>query len=264
MANFCNNCGANLGGDAKFCPGCGTNVSTPPPLAAAPAYAAPSAPVYAAPTASVASKNNLPWIIAGLATLAMVVLVSYLLFSRPATGTAGTAAMAAGAKEGEALGPEVIKFVNSEANIRSMATARGEESKIVGSVKRGNQVKGTMHMGLSGDAHWFKLADGRGYISAVNLGDAPTVVAAAPAAPPARAQVRAAIGGASYCTVATNSGNLRIRATPNGRIIGGLPKGARFQAFGQQADEAGGAWVQIQPVELRYPVGWASAAYVAC
>lgn len=289
MAGFCKNCGTEVADNVKFCTNCGASTAEATGAAATREVAAtpvpaPASSAYQQPYTQPPRSNT--GLIAALvgALILLAALGTYLFMTRGgetaaaggnesvATGNAPTstngAAPAAtpaaqpynGPTEGAAVGPEVVKYVSSDANIRNIATAQGSGSQVTGTLKRGAQVKGVMHQGLSGGTHWLKLSDGRGYVSAINLGDGPP--AAAPAVDTRRA--RAPVSNATYCTVVTKSGNLRIRSGPNGRIIGGMPPGARFQAYGGDYDNAGTYWVQVQPVELRYPVGWVSADHVAC
>ncbi len=266
MANFCNQCGSALAVGAKFCPGCGTAAENGAPAAASAPQNVQYVPVQ--PVAAHGGNSNLGWIVAGIAGALLLAGALYWAISGR-SGGASTAAPVAAGLEGAALGPEVAKYIISDANIRNVATAKGAESQVVGSLKKGVQVKGTMHTGASGDSQWFKLSDGRGFVSAVNLSDAPPVVgatapvaAAAPVAP--KANRRAPIPGASYCQVATKGGNLRIRNAPDGPIVGGLPKGARFQAYSNEQGMNGELWYQIQPEDTRYPGGWVSGRFIAC
>ena len=175
--------------------------------------------------------------------------------SGQAASTAATSSSDTPVTAGAAQGPEVVKYVTSTTNIRSMATAQDPNSQIVGSLQRGMQVRGVMHQGLAANTSWLKLADGRGYVTASNLSDGP------PAEQPA---VRVALNNGQWCNVVTSEGNLRIRSAPGGRIIGGMPRGARFQSFNEQYDRSGYLWLQIQPVETRYPIGWVSGDHVSC
>lgn len=277
MANFCNSCGTAVATGTIYCGNCGASVAPPPPPQAAP-YAPPPHPAYAPPPPQPApyaappyyappapSGNNLPWIIAGGIVLLLAVAVAYLFLTRGQSGDgaagAGVGGVAAVGTPAEtpAVGAEVLKYVSSNANIRNIATAAGTGSQVVGTLRRGQQVRGTMHQGLSGDSYWFKLADGRGYVSAVNLSDGPPGPETL-----ATAAVRAPLANGTYCSVVTSSGNLRIRATPGGGILGGMPRGSRFQAFDQQVDRAGYTWVHIQPIDGRYPVGWVLSSYISC
>lgn len=210
-----------------------------------------------------ARNSSLPWIIAGAVVLLLGALVAYLFLTRDQsaapTEPTTAAASAPAPAEPAAVGAEVVKYVTSQTNIRNVATAQGPDSRVVGTLSRGQQVRGTMHQGLSGSTYWFKLADGRGWVSAINLSDGPpgpeTVATAA---------VRAPLANGNWCTVVTSSGNLRIRNGPSGAVVGAMPRGARFQAFDQQYDRAGYTWVHIQPVDSRYPIGWVLSSYISC
>lgn len=273
MANFCNNCGTALAANAQFCGSCGTPVAVapPPPPAAAPmpqaqpqpqphpAYAPP--PYYPPQQAMPAQSSNLPWIIAGAVVLLLGAVVAYLFLTRdqPVVDDAQAIAAASPAAEPAAISREIVKYTSSQANIRNVATAQGPDSRVVGTLSRGQQVRGTMHQGLSGSSYWFKLADGRGWVSATNLSDGPPGPETA-----ATAAVRPPLPNGTWCTVLTSSGNLRIRNGPSGAVIGAMPRGARFQAFDQQYDRAGYTWVHIQPVDGRYPIGWVLSSYISC
>ena len=263
MARFCNQCGTKAADGAAFCGNCGLGLAavaaTPPDNAATYAAAPVSPQGFAAPPQRPISTINPLWVLVGLVIVALAGAVIYMFATRDsaaddAKGTDATQQIAA--TEGPALGPEVTKYIVSTTNIRNVATAEGPQSRVVGTLQRGMQVRGVMHQGLVGNSAWLKLADGRGYVTAVNLSDGPP----APEEPVARAP----IPNASYCVVATFSGNLRIRSSPAGRIVGGMPRGARFQAFDTQYDNQGFLWAHIQPVERRYPVGWVSADHVSC
>ncbi|QJQ32358.1 hypothetical protein GV829_07755 [Sphingomonas lacunae] len=264
MAKFCNGCGAALAANAQFCGSCGASVAqVAPPPAAGPAPS-PYVPPVQYPAAGVAPPGgtNLPWIIAGAVVLLLGVAVAYLFMTRDKAEAAPEATAAGAPAEAvatEAVGAEVLKYVTSQTNIRNIATAQGPDSRVVGTLSRGQQVRGTMHRGLSGDSYWFKLADGRGYVSAINLSDGPPGPETA-----ATASVRPPLPNGTYCSVITNSGNLRIRNAPAGAVIGAMPRGSRFQAFDQQYDRAGYIWVHIQPIDGRYPIGWVLSSYISC
>lgn len=276
MANFCRNCGGQLAADAKFCAACGATVepsASPPPQYAAP----PAAPQYAAPPPPYypqQQKPNIwPWVAAMLALL--IVVLGAVYFARqgseettaqngasavvPPGGGAVTppAAGTAVAQPAAQMGPRVTLYVVSDANVRTLPTAQDANSKVLSTLKRGTQVTGNMQIGANGKARWFKLADNTGYISAVNLNEALT-------AAPAVAQAPASVPGAIYCTVVDRTGsNLRVRATPNGRVTGGMPHGTRLRVLGEQMDDAGVNWVNVDP-DGAYPTGWVSGAFISC
>lgn len=260
MASFCTICGTMLSPGAAFCPSCGKPTgaggqASPPPTPQQ-AYAAP--PGYPPPRSTGVNSSTIMWGIIGLVIVLLAIAVGYLIVDRNSDASDSDSTVEEsvdGRQAGDAIGPEVIKVVNSTANIRNIATAQGPDSRIMGQLQRGTQVRGTMHRGLSGTTSWFKLADGRGYVSSVNLADG-----LSPEMPVARAP----IANANYCVVATYQGNLRIRNSPGGRIIGALPRGSRFQAYDTQYDIYGSTWVHVQPVDTRYPVGWVSGNHIAC
>jgi hypothetical protein len=275
---FCRQCGRENADDVRFCPQCGTDQTTPG--AAAAAGPPPAAAPVAAPLAVEPKRSNIGLIVAiSVLLFVILALAAYLVainMRKPdganatltnaalptGSATAGAAAigtaLAPGAPTaGQMAGGEVLKFVTAAANIRNIATAQG--ATVVGTLRRGEQVKGTMYQGLVPGTYWFKLTDGRGYVSAVNLGDADPGPL-----PPPTAATRVPVAGASFCQVATSSGNLRIRSSPSGAIIGGMPAGARFQAYDGEHEADGSLWLRIQPVETRYPTGWVSGDYVLC
>ncbi len=168
------------------------------------------------------------------------------------------AGAAPGMQSGAPVGQSVIKYAGSAANIRDIATADAP-SRVVGSLKRGASVQGVMHVGLSGNSYWFKLADGRGFVSAVNLVDAPppAVVAAAPP--------RAPVASGPLCSVVDRTGsNLRIRNAPNGGVIGGMPNGIQLRWLAEASDTNGALWYRVDPVQSGYPTGWVYADHVVC
>ncbi|MES2097587.1 MAG: SH3 domain-containing protein [Pseudomonadota bacterium] len=235
---------------------------------------APAPPQQAAApvVAVVEPKRSHSGLIVAISALVFVILAlaAYLVainMKKPADGTADSAmtnaaiptgtATAGAPAAGPMAGGEVLKYVTAAANIRNIAAAKG--ATVVGTLRRGEQVKGTMYQGLVPGTYWFKLADGRGYVSVVNLGDTDPGPA-----PPPLPTTRVPVAGATFCSVSVASGNLRIRNEPNGRVIGGMPAGARFQAYNGQHESDGSQWLMIQPVETRYPTGWVSGDYVVC
>lgn len=269
MANFCRNCGAQLAADAKFCASCGATVEasaapTPPPVA--PQYAPPPPPYYPQQQ----KPNIWPWVAAALALLVVVLVAVYFARKGPEDATAQNGASAITPPAGSAVtppatgaapvaaqvGPRVTLYVVSDANVRNQPTAQGN-SAVLATLKRGTQVTGNMQIGANGKARWFKLADNSGYISAVNLNETLTSAPAVAAAP-------ASVPGAIYCTVIDRTGsNLRVRATPNGRVTGGMPHGTRLRVLGEQIDEAGVNWVNVDP-DGNYPTGWVSGQFISC
>lgn len=58
-------------------------------------------------------------------------------------------------------------YVVADANVRDKPTAGG--STVTGKIARGTKLDGALEIGLDGKSQWLKLADGSGYIGAVNL-----------------------------------------------------------------------------------------------
>ncbi len=262
MAGYCSSCGAALTDGAAFCGKCGS------PVGAAAAPAAPAVPpppqAYAPPTQPSGNSPALPWIIVAVIAVA-IALAAVFFATRGNDGTAnsdvGDSATPAGEAGGAAVmetpvGPVVTKFVASPANIRNVPTAQGPDSRVLSTLRRGTQVSGQMVSG-PGNAYWLKLSDGRGYVSAINLSDGPAAVQPVE-------QARAPVIDGVYCSVAIRSGNLRIRAAPAGRIVGGLPRGARFQMYGDPVYSSGYYWVQIQPADGRFFGGWVASDHIRC
>ena len=60
-------------------------------------------------------------------------------------------------------------FTMTEANIRDKATTVG--STILGKLPRGSAVTGVLKIGENGTTDWLELAEGKGFIAAINLSD---------------------------------------------------------------------------------------------
>ena len=288
MTIFCRSCGSQLDDGAAFCGSCGTPVlaaaaaaAPPPPPSLAkpgpapippPAAPPPQQPPYYPPTPPQAAANStLPWII--VAILAVAIALAAVYFATRGGGEGDPAAETAATEAGDSaevasvmpaptpVGPVVTKFVTGPANIRSMPTAQaGTGSAVVSTLRAGTQVQGQMVVG-PGNAYWLQLTDGRGFVSAINLSDGPPLAAPAPVA---QGDYRAPVSNGVFCAVATQTGNLRVRSTPAGRIVGGMPRGARFQMYGQSVFASGYYWVQIQPADVRYPGGWVASEHIRC
>ncbi len=291
MTIFCRSCGSQLDDGAAFCGSCGTPVvaaaatvppppappslAKPPPAPSAPTPAAPppQPPYYPPPPSQPAANSTLPWIIVAILAVAIALAAVYFATRGNGNGDGGnpTEEVAATEDDGSAaaampvptpVGPVVTKFVTGPANIRTMPTAQaGTGSAVVSTLRAGTQVQGQMVVG-PGNAYWLQLTDGRGFVSAINLSDGPPMAAAA--APVAQGDYRAPVNNGVFCAVATQTGNLRVRSTPAGRIVGGMPRGARFQMYGQSVFASGYYWVQIQPADVRYPGGWVASEHIRC
>lgn len=64
------------------------------------------------------------------------------------------------------------------------------------------------------------------------------------------------------CVVTGNDNRpLRVRATPNGRVIGSLKLGANIKAYGIEQDSNGDDWTKIK---YRKGYGFISTQFVSC
>ena len=165
MMKFCTACGAANEPGARFCAKCGSVMR-----AAEPEIASPS-PVAPEPTgASVEDPGqvNWVWIGAGALTLLVFALLYFFLFvhddlsdsSEPVPEAAKTEAVTAAS---------VQMFTMTEANIRDKATTVG--SSIIGKMPRGSALSGVVKLGEDGVTDWMELAEGKGFVSTVNLSE---------------------------------------------------------------------------------------------
>ncbi len=198
---FCTSCGAGLLPDARFCGKCGTGVAasaTPPiseppppvvpPIASPPAPSAnpePVVPAYTqAPTAAqpvfvdpepgyladtdVPKEGSKKWLFGGiLGGLILLGGLYYWIFIRDdLSGDGGTPTVTATPKAAE-----VAKqmYTVTQANIRERATVTG--TTVTGKLPRGTAVSGKLALGEDGLTDWLQLADGTGFVSAVNLSE---------------------------------------------------------------------------------------------
>ncbi|NIJ38086.1 uncharacterized Zn finger protein (UPF0148 family) [Sphingopyxis panaciterrae] len=173
MANFCSECGSPLSPGARFCAACGAAIE------AASSEAAPAAEEIA-PLSRAAHESPLPdssavkappvsrkpaMILTGAALLAVAIGGGAWLGLASSGDKAETGQEAApdGAKP---AGESASLFAVAEANLRNAPTLDG--SKVVGSLKRGEKVTGTLVTDERGK-QWLKV-DGTGrFVSLANL-----------------------------------------------------------------------------------------------
>ncbi len=161
---FCSQCGLRLGDGARYCGVCGRDAyapATPPPIPVVPptfgAEAAVPVPPVAPPPAP-APANRGVMIVAAVAIAASLVITAYVLVIAP-TGS--------GADTEQATAQIQTRFVTAKANIRNRPAVTG--SAIVGQVERGARLTGALVPGPDARYPWLELADGRGFVSSVNL-----------------------------------------------------------------------------------------------
>lgn len=197
MITFCKACDAPLQSGAAFCSKCGTPVADAPAMgadrpqvseeavalpiagpAAMPSSIADAAAGETAPPgpadngAAEIPARNTNWLLIGgaIGTLLVISLIYFMLFVRDDLENSPNSG-AANAGTEEIAGQQKQLFAMTEANIRDKPTTVG--SVILGKMPRGSAVTGRLVNGSDDPAsNWLELADGKGYISAVNLSDA--------------------------------------------------------------------------------------------
>lgn len=169
MANFCSDCGAALSPGARFCAECGTGVKDLAVEAMQASEAA--APATTATTPTVHDQSPAPrksGLLFGAAALLAIAIAggAWLGLSsadRPVE-TGGASAQGAG----EASAKRVSLFAVAEANLRDAPSLQG--SKVVGSLKRGEKVSGTVVTDERGKP-WLKIDGAGGFVSLANLAE---------------------------------------------------------------------------------------------
>lgn len=258
MANFCTQCGTQLKSDDLFCPECGAPLGgrtdemaahegahieaaeTPPvpePVQTEPPPESQwAAPAYVPEPTSDGPKINTNVI---LGIIALVVIAGAGLATCNAfTGSdrlAGNASGNSTAETGNQIGSEQPEgqratfYVMTEANVRDRPTAEG--SKIISKLSRGEELTGTIVMGVDGTSQWLKLDGSEQYVGLVNLDPAPRVPLASE-----DGSDRVTAGQCTFLATPTEGGAVkvalpagqpikRIGVTQNGFAEYGLPKG---------------------------------------
>ena len=165
MINFCTACGAANGSDALFCAKCGDAMRAGEP------EIAPPPPVATRPTLVIEPKRNeLNWVWIGVGALALLLfaLLYFFLFVRDDLNDSGEPVPEAAKTEAVTAAP-VQMFTMTEANIRDKATTVG--SSIIGKMPRGSALSGVVKLGEDGVTDWMELAEGKGFVSTVNLSE---------------------------------------------------------------------------------------------
>ncbi len=203
---FCTQCGAKAPDASKFCHKCGAalpaanasgldeglDIQVPiddvvPARAAviavpAAASVAPPAPPSAPPLAPIYEQEDSeeverPWYMRPLPILAgLALLVSFLIWGTrdfwmgpSPSQTPGTAvpdtSVAPPAEDGETSTYYALRTVK----LRDKPTTQG--STVLGEIKRGTAIVGTMEMAADGKTQWFKIKESGQYVAGINLSD---------------------------------------------------------------------------------------------
>jgi zinc-ribbon domain len=180
MVKFCTSCGTANTPDARYCAKCGQampsseaeavrgNVSRHEAIAApTPAETAPLPEPISAEYDE--PKRNWLIIVAVMGSIILIGGLYYWLFLADDMRGVDEASYSTGADDGEKVEARQF-FVMTEANVRDRATTVG--STILGKMPRGSAVTGVVKLGEDGSSEWLELADGKGFIATVNLGEA--------------------------------------------------------------------------------------------
>ncbi len=156
---FCSQCGLRLGDGARFCGVCGRDAyapATPPPIPIVPPASGADGMPPVMPPPSRAPISRTPMIIAAIAIAASLAVTAYVLVIAPDDSVTEQAAE-----------QTQTRFVTAKANIRNRSAVTG--SAIVGQVERGARLTGVLVAGPDARYPWLELADGRGFVSSVNM-----------------------------------------------------------------------------------------------
>jgi hypothetical protein len=172
MVKYCSNCGAANTPDSRFCARCGQSLAAAVPSGEADAATASPQTFSAADDSAVIADGEArrPWLVPAVIALSIALIIGayyWLFLADDRDMQAGTETGAtASADDG---GTVQRLYVMTEANVRDRATTVG--STILGKMPRGSAVSGVVKLGEDGKSEWLELADGKGFIATVNLGE---------------------------------------------------------------------------------------------
>ena len=165
MMKFCTACGAANEPGALFCSKCGSAMRAEEPQMASPPPIAPEPVGVIDPQRN---ELNWMWIGAVVLTLLLLALLYFFLFVRDDLTDSGEPVPEAAKTEAVTTAP-VQMFTMTEANIRDKATTVG--SSIIGKMPRGSALSGVVKLGEDGVTDWMELAEGKGFVSTINLSE---------------------------------------------------------------------------------------------
>ena len=178
MVKFCISCGTANTPDALYCAKCG-QAMPPPALQPAteeisktqPDMASVETPEIAVAESVGEDEPERNWLIIA-AIVGSIILIGglyYWLFLADDMRGAPATSYSSGPEDKESAQAKQF-FVMTEANVRDRATTVG--STILGKMPRGSAVTGVVKLGEDDTSEWLELADGKGFIATINLGEA--------------------------------------------------------------------------------------------
>ena len=178
MAKYCIQCGTALNESARFCGQCGAvvpvaGVDSPAPASEPPvatrAYTAVEQ--YEPATEGGADDKKGPnWLlIGGGAGLIVLLALYYFLFLHDDMAGDNLEDRIQPAEVSEEVAISKEFYAVTDANIRDKASTEG--STVLGKLLRGTAATGKLIVGEDGTSNWLELADGKGFIAAINLSE---------------------------------------------------------------------------------------------
>lgn len=172
---------------AQAAPAAGYQTPPPPPPPHQPPYqgqaygqqpGASVPPPYAPEPAPAGNGNRLPWILGGVALIAVALAAIYGIMSDgPSLKPVDDKTLAEQSSESETVTdePQIVKpaeslYVAAEANVRDKPTTTG--SKVTRKIARGSQINGDVVAGEKGD-QWLRIEGTQEYVSLINLTNSP-------------------------------------------------------------------------------------------
>lgn len=182
MAKFCTACGTANPANARFCNKCGNAMEVAALDTVEPEVIGVTKDTPFQPLPSIeatngyaelprAAKNNAEkrnWLVIGAvaALLLLVALLYFFLFVADDIGSGNSNDVDTAAEPAAAVATSQM-FAMTEVNIRDKASTVG--SNIIGKIPRGSALTGVLKVGEENTSDWFELADGKGFVAAVNL-----------------------------------------------------------------------------------------------
>ncbi len=185
MVKFCTSCGTANTADARFCARCGNAIAaaapdaggtvgsaTSPEPAAVPIITGTERAIYTETvTIEQPQSQDRNWLLIGGAAvlIVLIALLYFWLFVWDDLGDGADPSKPEVAKTASVTAAPMQMFTMTEANIRDKATT--VDSNIIGKMPRGSALSGVVKLGEDGTTDWLELAEGKGFVAAVNLSE---------------------------------------------------------------------------------------------